>query len=78
MRNLKLRCRLSDKAKKAYICRGNPDRLGWILGFSRDGRCYTVQWDGKKGTDSLHTSFLEFTVPNNEPNLAVSDTTAAQ
>lgn len=53
------RVKISDKGRRMGI---RPNRLyilGTVVGFSRTANCIGVRWDGSKGRESLHRSFLE-------------------
>lgn len=36
-----------------------PYRQGVCVGFSRDSRCVNLVWDGTKGHQSYHKSFIQ-------------------
>lgn len=39
--------------------RGKPVRCGNVIGYSRDGDCVRVVWDGLRSAYTLHMDFIE-------------------
>lgn len=52
------RCVLSEKGRRASP-RTPPLRVGTVTAESRDGRSLLVHWDGNKGADDIHRSFID-------------------
>lgn len=52
------RCALSQAGKRGMSY--DHDRVGDVIGQSKDGTCWRVRWDGRKkrSIDTLHKDFI--------------------
>ena len=53
------RVRLSQEGQALHPYLPQRDRLGTVRGYSRDGACVWVLWDGLKTSTAYHHDFLD-------------------
>lgn len=57
----KIRCTYSKEWRKGFTRSqySKQERLGYIVGHSRDGKCFVVLWDNSKTKQYYHISFID-------------------
>lgn len=57
----KIRCTYSKEWRSAFSRSqySKQERYGYIVGWSRDGKCFVVLWDNSKTKQYYHISFID-------------------
>jgi hypothetical protein len=59
---LRQRCGYSCIWKNEISPNAKKDRIGFVVGETKDGECYYVLWNGRKSPETIHKTYIEIIV----------------
>lgn len=54
------RCRMSQEGRNNFKRSIRKNSEGWVVGETRDGKCFKVMWEGSKRSHIYLKEFIEF------------------